>query len=335
MRQHGSNSAMDPSNMITITGSTDDLLLKRFQEQQQKDKAKIIDDEIMEAIPDNIPDSFARSIRDRIMKIIKESSAQRGIEILQKAIQQAYPSEDIDEYVEDIHEAIDKIEEDYRRPPRAFVQPTDGAPDMSPPPGKTFSQQVADESLPEFLPDRLAGERFKQSLDQQVADLVAQEAFEQPQQPSPAQPSPAQQDGESLIEKVKEEQRQLLQPETQPVSPEAGFTPAPQGQPTPNVAGSMRGSPVAMDPSAGIGAQSSEADASAAAETDPNLIPPIDPQSGSDTMVGVAPQVAPLSNNCALKIASDMGGRRRKPGIIKKRSGGAPVFPRGIRGVRY
>ena len=345
VRQHGSNSAMDPSNMITITGSTDDLLLKRFQEQQQKDKTKTIDDEIMEAIPDNIPDSFARSIRDRIMKIIKESSAQRGIEILQKAIQQAYPSEDIDEYVEDIHEAIDKIEDDYRRPPRAFVQPTNGAPDMSPPPGKTFAEKVADEPLPEFLPDRLAGERFKQSLDQQVADLVEQEAFEQPQPAASAarmsgsatnQPSPAQQDGESLIEKVKEEQRQLLQPETQPVSHEAEFTPAPQGQPTPNVAGSMRGSPVAMDPSAGIGAQSSEADASAAAETDPNLIPPIDPQSGSDTMVGVAPQVAPLSNNCALKIAGDMGGRRNKKlGVIKKRSGGVPTFPRGIRGIHH
>ena len=196
-----------------------------------------------------------------------------------------------------------------------MTQPTDGVPDVDPPPGKIFAQQVADEPLPEMLPDRLAGERFKQSLDQQVADLVAQESFDKPSAASTDRMSGSAtnqpQDGESLVDKVKEEQRQLLQPETQPVAPEAGFTPAPQGQPTPDVAGSMRGSVAAIDSSAGIGTK------------------------GDDVMTPMIPPGGPpaTSNSCFLKVSGDLG--RKKPLIATKRSGGVPVFHRGMRGVRH
>lgn len=213
----------------------------------------------------------------------------------------------------------------------ALVQPTDGAPDLDPPPGKTFAQQIADE----MLPDRLAGERFKQSLDQQVADLVAQEKYEPPQPAANAsrisgsatnQSVPAkQQDGESLVDKVKEEQRQSLQPETQPVSPEAGFSPAPQGQPTPDVAGNMRGSVAAMDPSAGIGAIAEEGAQVATIATQPQ----------DDGVMAPPGGVVPVANSCFLKISNDKyGGRSSRPGLVRKQSG-TSTFSRGIRNVRH
>ena len=223
-----------------------------------------------------------------------------------------------------------------------MTQPTDGAPDLDPPPGKTFAQQVADEPLPEMLPDRLAGERFKQSLDQQVADLVAQEKYEPPQPAASAarmsdsatnQQQPQTQDGESLVDKVKEEQRQLLQPETQPVTPEAGFTPAPQGQPTPDVAGKMRGSVAAMDSSTGIG---TKGDGSAATEgAGYAALPKIPFPTGDDSAIVAALAGGPpaTSNSCFLKVSGDLG--RKKPLIATKRSGGVPVFHRGMRGVRH